>query len=179
MTALMDEIWDTSQAPINEDTLGHHCFGCGSENPHGLVLRFRAFDDGRVWAAFTPTRLHEGYLGMVHGGITATMLDEAMSWAITNSGDIAVTARMDIAFRRPLVIGREVRVTATISKRRSRAIVANAELRDVGTRELLAESEGRFVRVSAEQADAWRGAYGAEDDSTFADAVRRTAMRNH
>ncbi|HMM42526.1 MAG TPA: PaaI family thioesterase [Thermomicrobiales bacterium] len=172
----MGDSWDATVAPINEDTVGHHCFGCGSLNPIGLRLRFRTLDDGGVWTEFTPTREHEGYLGMVHGGITATLLDEAMNWAVTNEGDIAVTARMAVTYRQPLEVGQAVRVTAALVQRRSRAIETRAEIRRVDSGELLAEADGRFVRVSAAQAMAWREAYGAEhDDSTFADAARRTA----
>ncbi len=175
----MSEPWDSSASPINEDTLGHHCFGCGSLNPNGLHLRFRVLDDDTVWATFTPTRDHEGYLGMVHGGITATLLDEAMNWAVTNAGHIAVTARMSVAYRRPLAVGRAVRVSARVARMRSRALETSAVLHDVESGELLAEADGRFVRVAAEQAAEWRDAYGAEhDDSTFADAARRTASAN-
>ena len=134
---------------------------------------------GGVWAEFTPAREHEGYLGMVHGGISATILDEAMNWAVTNEGDIAVTARMAVTYRRPLAVGRRVRVTARIDERRSRAIDTRAEIRQVDTEELLAEAEGRFMRVSAAQAEAWRDSYGMQyDDSPFADAARRTASAN-
>lgn len=175
----MDLRWDTSSPPINEDTVGHHCFGCGSLNPSGLRLRFRTLPDGEVWAEFTPAREHEGYLGMVHGGITATLLDEAMNWAVTFAGAIAVTARMSVAYRRPLEVGRAVRVTAAVVATRSRAIETRADVRDVESGDLLAEADGRFVRVSADQAAAWRDAYGAEhDDSTFADAARRAASTN-
>lgn len=172
----MPDRWDDSAAAINEDTVGHHCFGCGSLNPSGLRLRFRIDPEAGVWARFTPSRSHEGYLGMVHGGITATLLDEAMNWAVTNDGDIAVTARMSVSYRKPLQVGREVRVSAVIVARRSRVIETHAEVRSADTSELLAAADGRFVRVSAEQAAEWRDAYGAEhDDSTFADAARRTA----
>lgn len=172
----MDQTWDESEAPINEDTVGHHCFGCGGLNPIGLRLRFRALDDGTVWATFTPTREHEGYLGMVHGGITATLLDEAMNWAVTHTGDIAVTGRMSIAFRRPLAVGQQVRVTAVVVARRSRGIDVSSAVRRLETGELVAEAEGRFVRVPAAQAAAWRDAYAREyDGSAFAEAARRTA----
>ncbi|HAX24293.1 MAG TPA: PaaI family thioesterase [Thermomicrobiales bacterium] len=175
----MSEPWDASASPINEDTIGHHCFGCGGLNPIGLRLRFRPLEGGGVWAEFTPAREHEGYLGMVHGGISATILDEAMNWAVTNEGDIAVTARMAVTYRRPLAVGRRVRVTARIDERRSRAIDTRAEIRQVDTEELLAEAEGRFMRVSAAQAEAWRDSYGMQyDDSPFADAARRTASAN-
>jgi uncharacterized protein (TIGR00369 family) len=145
---------------INANVVEHHCFGCGDLNPIGMRLKFRevAGDDG-VWAGFTPDRRHEGYLGMVHGGILTAMLDEAMSWAITATGEFAITARMEVSFRSPARVGQELRVIGRVTRRRSRVIdTAGTILEDDGDT-VVAESEGRFVRVSDEQAAAWRNAY--------------------
>ncbi len=64
-------------ASVRDD---HGCFGCGRLNLHGLRLRFVQEGDG-VRAPFTPRLVDEGYGGVVHGGIVATLLDEAMAWA--------------------------------------------------------------------------------------------------
>lgn len=173
MTAT-EPAYDPTVPSINEDTIDHHCFGCGNQNPIGLQLRFRPLPDGSVWAAFTPTQDHEGYLGMTHGGILSTVLDEAMSWAVTQAGDLGVTARMTVTFRRPVRLGQEIRVTASVTSKRARTIDTTADARDIESGELLAEAEGRFVRVSREQAAAWRDAYGEGiDESTFGTAARR------
>jgi acyl-coenzyme A thioesterase PaaI-like protein len=172
--------FDPSDPAINEDTIDHYCFGCGNGNPAGLRLRFRPLADGRVWAEFVPLRQHEGYLGMTHGGILATILDEAMSWAVTNAGDLGVTARMTTTFRHPVRLGESLRVVGSIASRRSRTIETRAELFSVATGTLLAEAEGRFVRVSREQAAAWRDAYGVVDDeSVFGQAAMRNARERH
>ena len=151
------------QAPvINETPVPHHCFGCGALNASGLKLRFRRLTDGGVWAEFTPDRRFEGYLGMVHGGVLATMLDEAMSWAITASGDFAVTARMKTAFRSPAMVGRPLRVEGRVVSERRRLVDTSAQIVDSESGELLAEAEAVFMRVSAEQAADWRAAYLGE-----------------
>lgn len=168
--------FDASAPVINDDTIEHHCFGCGRQNPHGLRLRFRPWSEGGVWADFEPSRTYEGYHGMLHGGIVATIVDEAMSWAITAGGDLGVTARMSTTFRRPVPLDRTVRVLAWVTARRGRTFDARAELRDRELGTLLAEAEGRFVRVSKEQAAAWRDAYGRSIDGTaFGAAARRNA----
>jgi acyl-coenzyme A thioesterase PaaI-like protein len=171
-----DERFDDTLPAINPDTVEHHCFGCGDGNPHGLRLRFRPRTQGGVWARFCPTRDHEGYLGMTHGGILSTVLDEAMSWAVTHAGDLGVTARMTLTFRQPARVGEELLVLATISGSRARAIDTRAEVRRVVDNARVAESEGRFVRVSKPQAAAWRAAYGALDDDSS--AFGRAAARN-
>lgn len=168
--------FDRSAPIINDDVVDHWCFGCGNLNETGLKLRFRARDDHSVWAEFTPSRVYEGYLGMTHGGILATILDEAMSWAITNAGDIGVTARMSITFRRPASVGAALRVSGEVRQKRSRTIDAQAEIREVSSGELLAEADARFVRVTREQASEWRAAYGKQiEGSAFGAAVDRNA----
>ena len=65
----------------------HNCFGCESLNLHGLQLQLHhdAKSNG-VWTLFTPDIRFEGYGGMVHGGIIATVLDEVMAWSLYRIG---------------------------------------------------------------------------------------------
>lgn len=166
--------FDPSLQAINETDVEHYCFGCGSQNPHGLLLRFRRRAGGGIWADFTPARTHEGYLGMTHGGILAAIADEAMSWAITDGGDIGVTARMSLAFRRPARVGEPLRAVGTVTERRGRAIEAKARIATVHGDHIVAEASARFIRVSPEQAREWRDAYGADGDaSVFGEAISR------
>ncbi len=60
-----------------------------------LRLRFYRKDDA-IEAQFTPDERYEGYVHMIHGGVVATMLDEAMSWAVIDRGHLAVTAKMEV-----------------------------------------------------------------------------------
>jgi len=112
---------------------------------------------------------------MTHGGILATILDEAMSWAITHSGDLGVTARMNIAFRRPAHLGEMLLVEARVTNRRGRVIDASSQLLSSLDRSLVAGAEGRFMRVTPEQAASWRAAYGVESSNS---AFGRAAAKN-
>jgi acyl-coenzyme A thioesterase PaaI-like protein len=115
-------------------------------------------------------------MGMTHGGILSTILDEAMSWAVTHAGDLGVTARMTLTFRRPVRLGQQIRVLAWVTGGKARLIDTRAEVHDLETGELLASAEGRFMRVRPEQAAAWRELYGDQiDDSAFGAAARRNA----
>lgn len=170
----VDERFDPSSPVVNDSLADHHCFGCGDRNPIGLQLRFRKLvDNDGVWAEFTPTRDHEGYLGMVHGGILATMLDEAMSWAITAGGALGVTARMETAFRQPAKIGETLLVIGRISATRRRVIEVEGEILRRDDSKIIASATARFVRVSQEQAQAWQQAYAAADGTFFGQAARR------
>ena len=142
--------------PINART-DHGCFGCGDLNPAGLHLRFyRSGDD--VVTTFTPGPAHEGYNGMVQGGIVSTLLDEAMSWAIIDLGKLVVTGRMTIEFRRPVPIGRPVNVRAHVVRDRSRAVETYGDVRDQDGA-LLASATALFVRAPEPLQEEWRANY--------------------
>lgn len=138
----------------------HNCFGCGRLNPHGLRLRFSIQEGERgVWAAFTPRPEDEGYGGMVHGGIVTTLLDEAMAWAIAVQGLWAVTAKIDVRFRSPVLIGLPLRAVGWVAADRGRLIETVGELRAAADGGLLAEATATFARVSVDQERAWRERY--------------------
>jgi uncharacterized protein (TIGR00369 family) len=113
-----------------ERQLTDKCFGCGQQNPIGLKLRFRT-EGERVSTDFTPSAAHEGYPGYLHGGITCALLDEAMGWAAyhLSSGALAVTARVQIKFRRPLLIGEPLTVAASITRRSTRHLWTEATIK--------------------------------------------------
>jgi uncharacterized protein (TIGR00369 family) len=103
------------------------CFACGQKNPIGLKLKFAW--DGRVARAdFTPSELHQGWAGVVHGGIITCLLDEAMSYAALFSGAKSLTAKMQTRFKRPLQIDEPLAVTASLTKKTRRLVEAKAEV---------------------------------------------------
>ncbi|MCX2727418.1 PaaI family thioesterase [Thermomicrobium sp. 4228-Ro] len=137
----------------------HGCFGCGERNPIGLKLAFYREEEG-VEASFTPQPEHEGYIGLVHGGILATLLDEAMSWAvISTAGRLMVTAHLSIAFRRPVAVGQQLRLRGWVERSERRLVRARAEIRDAVQGTLLAEAEGTFLPVAADREKSWREQY--------------------
>lgn len=136
----------------------HGCFGCGERNPIGLHLKFRRVD-GAVQAEFTPKPVHEGYAAMMHGGIVSTLLDEAMSWAVIDQGNLAVTAKIEVEFKRPVPVTEPLLVSGRVVRDRRRLVEAAGELRSTSG-ELLASASAVFMRVSEEQQRAWEGIYG-------------------
>ena len=63
------------------------CLVCGRDNPHGLHLSLHVDpDSGIVTVDFIPLAEHIGFEGIIHGGVLATVLDEAMVWAATWAG---------------------------------------------------------------------------------------------
>lgn len=139
----------------------HYCFGCGRLNPFGLKLTFYRTSDG-VLAPFTPEQRHEGYTGVVHGGIVTTVLDEVMAWALYAEEVWAVTGDLRVRFRRPVTVGIPTIASARIVAARSRTIDVSSSLAEATTDRLLADATGTFVRVPQEQAEAWRARYLVE-----------------
>ena len=132
-----------------DDSPRHRCFGCGASNPEGLHIEFDV-DGGRVSGRFVAREAHQGYPGVAHGGIAAAALDEAMGWAMYAAGAWAMTARMEVKYRRSLPLGEPLSVSAEVIRNRGRLLEASADIRN-GAGELLAEAKGLFVRLPQER----------------------------
>jgi uncharacterized protein (TIGR00369 family) len=108
------------------------CFGCGKENEAGLQLDFEMRPDGRLETRFTPRPEHGGWEGVFHGGLMATLLDEAMMAYLYRTGTNAATAALEVRFREPVAIGEELVVTAWEEGRRGRLVQMASEARRGG-----------------------------------------------
>ena len=107
------------------DTELNKCFGCGPHNPAGLKLQFTECD-GELHASWQPSEYYQGYPGVLHGGIIATLLDETAAWFVyTIIGTAGVTYGMNIRYHKPVYINEgEVRITAKlISKENKNALI--------------------------------------------------------
>jgi len=126
-----------------------YCFGCGDLNPAGLKLEFR-FEGDKAVADFLPQERHQGYPGLVHGGVTAAALDEAMGWAMYALGVWAMTGKMEVKFRQPLPLYQKATVSGEVVRNRGRWLEVQGEIRSQEGR-LMAESCGLFMRVPEER----------------------------
>jgi len=133
------------------------CYGCGDANPEGLHIEF-AVEGTLVTGRFTPRKVHQGFPGLAHGGIAASVMDEAMGWAMYAAGAWAMTARMEVRYRRPLPLDGEVTVTAQVTRDRGRRLEAEARLL-TASGELLAEATGLFLRMPEETSRQFNDAF--------------------
>ncbi|MEV4421041.1 PaaI family thioesterase [Patulibacter sp. NPDC049589] len=123
------------------------CFGCGPENPASLGLRF-VRDGDVVRADITLESRHEGAPGLAHGGIVAAILDD-MSGAIPRVLEQrAVTAKLDVDFGAPVVIGRPLVAESWLESFEGRKIRIAARVRDGD--EVVAASRALFLTVPRE-----------------------------
>lgn len=108
-----------------------HCFVCGVENKTGLGLKFFEIGDGRVVAEPCLPDSYQGYPGVVHGGIVASMLDEIAGRAamIGDHNHFRLTAKLNIRYRKPVPVGETIRLEGWVVEDRGRLATAHAEIR--------------------------------------------------
>ena len=126
-----------------------NCFGCGQNNPVGLHLTYRFQGDALV-TDFMPGGTHEGWPGIVHGGILATLLYEVMENFAFRNGIITMMRDMEVQFRRPANIGRNITALARLE------LSADREMSVTGTllqSTVVAEGSARLVALSKEHID--------------------------
>ena len=122
-----------------------YCFACGADNPIGLHLAFREADGAYVAAFVAPPEL-QSYGGVVHGGIVGRLLDESMGRYLYAQGCRAVTAKLEVRYRRPTPVGEQLTVVGRILKRRGKFVDACASvMRDDGT--VTAEATAKLAIV--------------------------------
>ena len=127
------------------------CFGCGQTNPIGLHLDFQRFPDGTVLCSTVVSESYEGPPGYLHGGIIATLLDEAMSKANRAQGVTAMTRRMQVEYLRPVPSGSPIRIEGTVTRSEGRKHWTAAKIVDMkGT--ILAQAEGLFIAIRSRHA---------------------------
>lgn len=124
------------------------CFACGRDNPIGLHLSFHQEDHTYV-TVFTADAAHQGYQGIVHGGIIATLLDEIMARYVWSLHGPSATAHLDIRYRRPAPTGQPLHVRGwlTATRRGGRAFECAATV-CLANGTLLAEATALLLRTS-------------------------------
>jgi uncharacterized protein (TIGR00369 family) len=102
-------------------------------------------DGGEVSATFAPADWHQGWQGVVHGGILAALLDEAMAYTLFFEGQSGVTARMELRYRQSVRAGEAITVEARITAQTSRIADISGAIRRNG--EIVVEGAGRFMKL--------------------------------
>ena len=97
-----------------DSNLHRNCFACGVNNGIGLGLKFHKHKDGTVVGSFFADPKFEGYSGIIHGGIVATLLDSAMTHCLLIKDIPALTGRLSIKYSIPIRTGTVVKVEARI-----------------------------------------------------------------
>jgi SAM-dependent methyltransferase len=134
----------TGQATL-EHTREHahpHCLVCGGRSASGLRLDFAVLPDRSVSAQFDGGADFQGYPDALHGGLTATLLDAAMTNCLFARGIKGVTARLNIRYLHPVRWYQSCRVNARLLRSARGLYYLTADVRQAG--QVVATAEATF-----------------------------------
>jgi len=118
-----------SNKKIQEVAADSACFVCGPENPIGLQAEFVTDGpNGTSSAALKLAADYQGWQDVVHGGIIASLLDEACIYACRGKAHQCVTAELQIRYRKPVPVGVQVEVTGQLTDSSRKVWQASAQL---------------------------------------------------
>ena len=131
--------------PMTHSAL-NSCFGCGEANLTGLRLEFLLAADGSVVSLPSISESFEGHPGFLHGGIIATLLDEAMSKAVRARGLTSMTRQMEIDYLRPVPSRAPLRIEGRVVRSEDHKHWTEARILNAHDA-LLAQAKGLFIEL--------------------------------
>lgn len=141
----------TSQKGKVDNNLHRNCFACGSNNGMGLGLKFNKHEDGTVFGNFFADPKFEGYSGIIHGGIVATLLDSAMTHCLLMEDIPALTGRLSIKYSAPIRTGTVVKLEARIVDQFHEMFILEGKALVDGKRVASAEAKYRSMKRRVNQ----------------------------
>jgi uncharacterized protein (TIGR00369 family) len=125
----------------------NYCFACGKNNPEGMRLKF-TYDEERDYfvCRFRLGKRYTGPPGHAHGGIIATILDEAMGKVNKLRHVVAVTSQITVDYLKPVPLNKPLRVESHEVSVRGRKHLNMAEILDQRD-QVLARGQGLFIAV--------------------------------
>ena len=124
------------------------CFGCGGDNSGGMKLTFEQDNTNRkIVGRFVLGERYQGGGGFAHGGIIATLLDEAMGKVCRFREARAVTAELTVEYLRPVNVEKEIVVEGRETEQKGRNLFMAGEIRNEAG-EILAKGRARFVVIA-------------------------------
>ncbi len=138
---------DTPYAKMQKN----YCFVCGQNNPDGMRLNFTLDEARRTFVSrFRLSKRYTGPPGHCHGGIIASILDDAMGKVNRLHQVIALTREMTVEYLKPVPLHKPLRVEGRELEVRANKHINAAEILDENN-EVLARSRGIFIAIDAEK----------------------------
>lgn len=134
------------------DEAGNACFGCSQTNARGLGLTFTNLAAGGVETTYVAAADLCGMHGVVHGGVQAAMMDEAMGFAahaaLGGGGDLDIaTIELAVRYHRPTPTGEPITIRARLVRSEDRDLWLEGEIRD-GRDRVCTDATSRWRRLS-------------------------------
>jgi uncharacterized protein (TIGR00369 family) len=129
----------------------NNCFGCGKNNPDGMHLKFTYDEEHDCFVCrFRLNKRYTGPPGHAHGGIIATILDEAMGKINKLRNVVALTSQITVDYLKPVPLNKPLRVESREVRVRGRRHVNMAEILNPKN-EVLARSRGLFIAIDPQK----------------------------
>lgn len=130
---------------------GYDCFGCSPDNPIGLHMEF--YEDGdRIISYWRPQEHLQSWVGVMHGGILATLVDETAGWVITRKlQTTGLTTRLDLRYHHPVRVTDDLTIRAGIREQKRSMVFIDVQIENAdGT--VCVEGTATYYACSREQA---------------------------
>lgn len=163
----------------SEQKVTHYplCFGCGVANDHGLRLDAVNVGDEVVVTCVPPAHA-QGGPGIVHGGYVAAIVDEVMALTASALGGLpAMTRRVEIDYRAPVLVDAPLEVRARVAEDRGRKVTIELVAREPGQDAVKFEAKGIYIKVdikawaqpvdASQNVDVTQEEFGDGDPSNF------------
>jgi uncharacterized protein (TIGR00369 family) len=125
----------------------NHCFACGKDNPQGMHLKFIYDEERKCFTCnFRLSKRFTGPPGYCHGGIIATILDDAMGKLNKLRQVLAVTAELKVNYLRPVPLNVPLRAESRELRVRGRRHFHLAEIMNADGK-VLARGRGLFIAI--------------------------------
>lgn len=126
-----------------------YCFACGGKNPLGLCLKFTLHANGECTCEFAGAPHHQGFAGVLHGGIIATIADDLMNNHLFRMfGASTATAELTVRFKKPAPLGEPLVFTSRRTGSRGKIHEMSCDVTPKATGALLATAAGKFLEVA-------------------------------
>ena len=137
---------------IKKQSNSRMCLVCGIDNKLGLKASFYELDNNELIAIFKPVEEHQSYPERLHGGISATILDETLGRAITIEEETiwGVTAELNIKYKKPVPLDQELKVVAKITRNTSRMFEGEGKIL-LANGDIAVTATGKYMKMSLDK----------------------------
>jgi uncharacterized protein (TIGR00369 family) len=130
-----------------------HCFVCGVENDFGLRLNFFETNSGEVVVDTVIPDRFQGYPGVVHGGIVASLVDEVLGRVHMGedpeNSRFMYTLKLSVHYRKPVPTNTPIRIIGQAAKSKSKTATSTAKILDQDGH-LLVEADALLINMPEE-----------------------------
>jgi hypothetical protein len=125
----------------------HHSKCLFNRNPSIIPgLRFSFDKSGVLTGEFVCNGFHQGYDGIVHGGVIASIIDASMAQCLMGHGVVGYTVNLSVKYRKPVAIRKPAAIKTFISGL-SAGLLYTMKCEIVQDNKVTVKASGRFFKV--------------------------------